>query len=112
MRDAQDYLEVPARHLNATLGRRHADALWRTGVREVDVLGYCSGGLVALEMAKSLVQLGVDVRTLDIVSSYRIPYLIEDERLSCSTSRRRSGCRSTHWVFRKRTCWPTRSPTH
>ncbi|WP_431227452.1 amino acid adenylation domain-containing protein [Burkholderia contaminans] len=81
VRDAQDYLEVPARHLNATLGRRYADALWRTGVREVDVLGYCSGGLVALEMAKSLVQLGVDVRTLDIVSSYRIPYLIEDERL-------------------------------
>ncbi|KFG97115.1 peptide synthetase [Burkholderia paludis] len=81
VRDAQDYLDLPARHLNATLGRRYADALWRAGVREVDVLGYCSGGLVALEMAKSLVQLGVDVRTLDIVSSYRIPYLIEDERL-------------------------------
>ncbi|MDI9682607.1 pyochelin synthetase, partial [Burkholderia cenocepacia] len=55
--------------------------LWRSGVREVDVLGYCSGGLVALEMAKSLVQLGVTVRTLDTMSSYRIPYLIEDERL-------------------------------
>jgi len=81
VRDAQDYLDLPARHLNATLGRRYADALWRSGVREVDVLGYCSGGLVALEMAKSLVQLGVVVRTLDIVSSYRIPYLIEDERL-------------------------------
>ncbi|WP_241293589.1 non-ribosomal peptide synthetase [Burkholderia stabilis] len=81
VRDAQDYLDLPARHLNATLGRRYANALWRSGVREVDVLGYCSGGLVALEMAKSLVQLGVAVRTLDIVSSYRIPYLIEDERL-------------------------------
>lgn len=81
VRDAQDYLDLPARHLNATLGRRYADALWRSGVREVDVLGYCSGGLVALEMAKSLVQLGVSVRMLDIVSSYRIPYLIEDERL-------------------------------
>ncbi|UEP37269.1 amino acid adenylation domain-containing protein [Burkholderia ambifaria] len=81
VRDAQDYLDLPVRHLNATLGRRYAEALWRSGVREVDVLGYCSGGLVALEMAKSLVQLGVAVRTLDIVSSYRIPYLIEDERL-------------------------------
>ncbi|MGY6241192.1 non-ribosomal peptide synthetase [Burkholderia ambifaria] len=81
VRDAQDYLDLPVRHLNATLGRRYAEALWRSGVREVDVLGYCSGGLIALEMAKSLVQLGVAVRTLDIVSSYRIPYLIEDERL-------------------------------
>ncbi|MXN77938.1 amino acid adenylation domain-containing protein [Burkholderia sp. 4701] len=81
VRDAQDYLDLPARHLNATLGRRYAEALWRDGVREADVLGYCSGGLIALEMAKTLVQLGVAVRTLDIVSSYRIPYLIEDERL-------------------------------
>ncbi|QDR36866.1 non-ribosomal peptide synthetase, partial [Pseudomonas aeruginosa] len=45
------------------------------------LLGYCSGGLVALETAKSLVQRGVRVRQLDIVSSYRIPYRVDDERL-------------------------------
>ncbi|MCW0111336.1 thioesterase domain-containing protein, partial [Burkholderia pseudomallei] len=81
VRDAQDYLDLPAQHLNATLGARYARALSREGIGEVDVLGYCSGGLVALEMAKALVQLGVAVRSLDIVSSYRIPYLIDDERL-------------------------------
>ncbi|WP_246794905.1 non-ribosomal peptide synthetase [Burkholderia perseverans] len=81
MEDTDDYLAIPARHVNATLGARYARALAREGVAEVDLLGYCSGGLIAIEMAKALLQLGVAVRSLDIVSSYRIPYLIEDERL-------------------------------
>ncbi|AJK46566.1 non-ribosomal peptide synthetase [Burkholderia plantarii] len=79
--DTDDYLAIPARHVNATLGARYARALAREGLDEVDLLGYCSGGLIAIEMAKALLQLGVTVRSLDIVSSYRIPYLIEDERL-------------------------------
>ncbi len=79
--DSYAYLAIPAEHLNACLGRRYAEALHRAGLREVDLLGYCSGGLVALETAKSLVQRGVRVRQLDIVSSYRIPYRVDDERL-------------------------------
>lgn len=79
--DSDAYLEIPSRHLNACLGHHYADALQAQGLKTVDVLGYCSGGLVALEMAKALVQRGVEVRGLHIVSSYRIPYRIEDERL-------------------------------
>ena len=79
--DSDAYLAIPAEHLNACLGRRYAEALHGAGLREVDLLGYCSGGLVALETAKSLVQCGVRVRQLDIVSSYRIPYRVDDERL-------------------------------
>ncbi len=79
--DSDAYLAIPAEHLNACLGRRYAEALHGAGLREVDLLGYCSGGLVALETAKSLVQRGVRVRQLDIVSSYRIPYRVDDERL-------------------------------
>lgn len=79
--DSEAYLAIPAAHLNACLGRRYAAALHAAGLREVDLLGYCSGGLLALETARSLVQRGVRVRQLDIVSSYRIPYRIDDERL-------------------------------
>ncbi|WP_048305300.1 thioesterase domain-containing protein, partial [Pseudomonas aeruginosa] len=79
--DSDAYLAIPAEHLNACLGRRYAEALHGAGLLEVDLLGYCSGGLVALETAKSLVQRGVRVRQLDIVSSYRIPYRVDDERL-------------------------------
>jgi len=79
--DSDDYLAISPTHLNVTLGRRYAQALWRKGLREVRVLGYCSGGLVALELAKALLQFGGNVQALDIVSSYRIPYLIEDDLL-------------------------------
>ncbi|WIX32330.1 amino acid adenylation domain-containing protein [Salinicola sp. JS01] len=79
--DSDAYLAIPAEHLNAYLGRRYAEALQAAGLREVDLLGYCSGGLLALEMAKALIQRGVRVRHLDIVSSYRIPYCVDDERL-------------------------------
>ncbi|RWA29594.1 non-ribosomal peptide synthetase [Pseudomonas veronii] len=77
--DSDDYLSLPPEHINATLGKRYAQALWDSGRRRFDLLGYCSGGLVTLELAKALLQLGAEVRRVDIVSSYRIPYLVEDE---------------------------------
>ncbi|MDH0303283.1 MULTISPECIES: non-ribosomal peptide synthetase [unclassified Pseudomonas] len=79
--DSEDYLRLPAQHLNATLGKRYAQALWDSGRRRFDLLGYCSGGLVTLELAKALLQLGAEVRQVDIVSSYRIPYRVDDELL-------------------------------
>ncbi len=79
--DSDAYLEIPAEHLNACLGRRYAEIVYAQNWQEVDVLGYCSGGLLALETAKALAMHGVRVRDLDIVSSYRIPYRVEDERL-------------------------------
>ncbi|MQU23334.1 amino acid adenylation domain-containing protein, partial [Pseudomonas helleri] len=79
--DSDDYLSLTPEHINATLGKRYAQALWDSGRRHFDLLGYCSGGLVALELAKALLQLGAEVRHVDIVSSYRIPYLVEDEVL-------------------------------
>ncbi|MCY1438876.1 hypothetical protein D9M71_550920 [compost metagenome] len=55
--------------------------MWDSGRRSFDLLGYCSGGLVTLELAKALLQLGAEVRQVDIVSSYRIPYRVDDELL-------------------------------
>ncbi|MGE8405791.1 MAG: amino acid adenylation domain-containing protein [Pseudomonas sp.] len=79
--DSEEYLRLPAQHVNATLGKRYAQALWDSGRRRFDLLGYCSGGLVTLELAKALLQLGVEVGQVDIVSSYRIPYRVDDELL-------------------------------
>ena len=79
--DSDDYLRLPAQHVNSTLGKRYAQALWDSGRRRFDLLGYCSGGLVTLELAKALLQLGAEVGQVDIVSSYRIPYRVHDELL-------------------------------
>lgn len=77
----EDYFRIPAEHLHATLGRRYAQAIADMGLPQVHLLGYCSGGLLAFEMAKSLVQMNVEVVMLDIVSSHHIPYRIDDELL-------------------------------
>lgn len=79
--DSEDYLGLAPQHVNATLGKRYAQALWDSGQRCFDLLGYCSGGLVTLELAKALLQRGAEVRRVDIVSSYRIPYRVDDELL-------------------------------
>ena len=79
--DSEEYLRLPAQHVNATLGKRYAQVLWDSGQRRFDLLGYCSGGLVTLELAKALLQLGAEVGQVDIVSSYRIPYRVDDELL-------------------------------
>lgn len=81
VQNTEDYLAIPAQYLNTTLGYRYAKLLLNNGITQVNILGYCSGGLIAIELAKSLVQMGGQVDNLDIVSSYRIPYLIEDELL-------------------------------
>ncbi|MCZ9340295.1 non-ribosomal peptide synthase, partial [Streptomyces sp. TRM76130] len=41
--------------------------------------GYCSGGLIAAELARALGEGGAVVRGLTVVSSYRIPYRLDDE---------------------------------
>lgn len=42
-------------YLNVMLGWCYVDVLWCSGVCEVDVFGYCLGGLVVFEMVKLLV---------------------------------------------------------
>ncbi|WP_455922762.1 amino acid adenylation domain-containing protein [Pseudomonas putida] len=82
VQDSDAYLAIAPRFVNATLGGRYARELLASGCPAFDVLGYCSGGLVALELAKALDQAGAQVGQLDIVSSHHIPYLIEDEQLT------------------------------
>ena len=80
--DSAAYIAIAESHLCASLGHRYALALAMAGIKTVNLLGYCSGGLVALETAKSLVQLGVRVQGLDIVSSYRVPVRMNNECLA------------------------------
>ncbi|WP_042693420.1 phosphopantetheine-binding protein, partial [Azospirillum sp. B506] len=46
------------------------------------IVGYCLGGLLATEIAQRLAQRGVTVERLSVISSYRVPFLIEDDILA------------------------------
>ncbi|WP_305072978.1 non-ribosomal peptide synthetase [Micromonospora okii] len=62
--------------------RRAADytrRLLETGHERFHVVGYCMGGLVALEIARQLTEAGATVASLTIISSYGLPHTVEDD---------------------------------
>jgi pyochelin synthetase len=64
------------------LANRHTEALLATGVDRVHLVGYCMGGLLAPEIANRLTKAGVEVTGLTAISSYRVPYLVEDDLMA------------------------------
>ncbi|MGW1893518.1 amino acid adenylation domain-containing protein [Streptomyces sp. NPDC002004] len=77
--DSDRYLELAAHRLVEDLATRYAREVLAAGHREVEVVGYCSGGLIAAELARALGEGGAEVRRLTVVSSYRIPYRLHDD---------------------------------
>ncbi|MEU3914329.1 amino acid adenylation domain-containing protein [Streptomyces sp. NPDC029721] len=77
--DSDGYLELAPHRLVEDLAARYAREVLAAGHRDVEVVGYCSGGLVAAELARALCEGGAVVRGLTVVSSYRIPYRLDDE---------------------------------
>ncbi|MGF6188800.1 AMP-binding protein [Serratia sp. 2723] len=75
------YLTLPAEKLFESLAERYCQALREQQVRQVYLFGYCMGGLIAAVMAEKLLESGIEVKQLIVVSSYRIPFIIEDDVL-------------------------------
>ncbi|NXZ85512.1 AMP-binding protein [Serratia fonticola] len=75
------YLTLPAETLFESLAERYCQALRGQQIRQVYLFGYCMGGLIAAVMAEKLLESGIEVKQLIVVSSYRIPFIIEDDIL-------------------------------
>ena len=52
------------------------------GARELHVVGYCLGGLIATEVARGLAEAGANVATLTVISSHSPRFRLDDELLS------------------------------
>ncbi|OKI02564.1 non-ribosomal peptide synthetase [Streptomyces sp. CB02923] len=76
------YLETDPPRLIGDLAERHAHALTAAGHKRVHLVGYCLGGLVATELAGRLARTGTEVTGLTVISSYRVPYRVEDDLLA------------------------------
>jgi pyochelin synthetase len=57
----------------------YAREVQAAGLDDVEIVGYCLGGPVALELARALGEAGVTVRRLTLVSSHRVPDPPHDE---------------------------------
>ncbi|MDT9646922.1 thioesterase domain-containing protein, partial [Pseudomonas sp. JV245A] len=64
------------------LAERYADTLQAEGRRQVSIVGYCLGGLLATELAACLAARSIEVLQLSVISSYRVPFMIEDDLLA------------------------------
>ncbi|GAA3983107.1 amino acid adenylation domain-containing protein [Thermobifida alba] len=60
----------------------YAHALLERGVRRFHVVGYCLGGLIATEVARTLTEAGAEVASLTAISTHRPPFRLDDELIS------------------------------
>lgn len=74
--DAQ-YLDSDAKEHIVTIGQRYAKILTDSGYRRIQPIGYCMGGLVAIEAARTLIEYGIEVELVTTIDT--IPIVLEME---------------------------------
>ncbi|MBF4998070.1 amino acid adenylation domain-containing protein [Nocardia sp. BSTN01] len=75
------YSEIAPGRLVATLASRYGQAIRDLRPARVHLLGYCMGGLLAVEIARYLQESAVAVGGVTVISSYRVPVEIHDDDL-------------------------------
>ncbi|WP_205873880.1 non-ribosomal peptide synthetase [Mycobacterium camsae] len=73
------YSQIAPAELFTTLAARYSEPIIALAPKKVHLLGYCMGGLLAAEIAKRLEEAAIDVGTVTVVSSYRVPMDVEDD---------------------------------
>lgn len=73
------YADIDPAELFTTLGARYGTPIVALAPTKVHLLGYCMGGLLATEIAKCLEEAGIEIGTVTVVSSYRVPMDVEDD---------------------------------
>jgi pyochelin synthetase len=79
--DIKTYLSIPPDKLIEHLGQQYAELLLHHGACRFEVIGYCSGGLIAIETAKVLLESGAAVSPVTVISTDRFRYQVKDELL-------------------------------
>lgn len=79
--DAQDYLECTTEMLIKDRARVYAQELDGMEVESFELVGYCIGGMFALETAKVLTELGREVRRVICISTHQCPHRVSNELL-------------------------------
>ncbi|MFI5793622.1 amino acid adenylation domain-containing protein [Streptomyces sp. NPDC051677] len=80
--DLDAYLSGAPESLVGALADRYAQVLPSEGLTKVHLVGYCMGGLLVTELADRLTRAGAEVSGVSVISSYRVPYVVEDDLLA------------------------------
>ncbi|EPH02562.1 amino acid adenylation domain-containing protein [Propionibacterium sp. oral taxon 192 str. F0372] len=76
--DMEAYCALDPAELVVRLGREYAQRVIDAGHTKVQLIGYCMGGFIALEIARSLMEKGIDVVDLTLIDSTPLTHRIED----------------------------------
>jgi len=79
--DAKIYLAHEPQQLIPDLAVEYAALLRTHGIRRFHLIGYCMGGLLATEIARVLLETGMTLAPVTVISSDRFRYRIDDDLL-------------------------------
>ena len=79
--DIKTYLSIPPDKLIEHLGQQYAEVLLHHGACRFELIGYCSGGLIAIEITRVLLESGAAVSPVTVISTDRFQYQVKDELL-------------------------------
>ncbi|MDE3722954.1 amino acid adenylation domain-containing protein [Nocardiopsis sp. N85] len=80
--DVAAFLEADPATVIKRWAADYATALLDRGGDRFHVVGYCLGGLIATEVARSLTEAGAEVASLTAISTHRPPFRLDDELIS------------------------------
>jgi len=79
--NVDQFIAIPTSRLIEELGIRYAEEILQYKACRFDLIGYCSGGLLAMEIARNLLESGVEVGPVTIIDTSTFKYRVEDELL-------------------------------
>ncbi|MBU3186314.1 non-ribosomal peptide synthetase [Clostridium estertheticum] len=77
--NADVYSSLDSETLIETIAEDYANRLIKTGCKDMQFIGYSLGGIIAVEVARRIVESGVNLTDLVIIDPHHIPLTIEDE---------------------------------
>ncbi|HCD8868579.1 TPA: non-ribosomal peptide synthase, partial [Enterococcus faecium] len=67
--DEKSFLSISPDNLISTLGYEYANLLEQTGEKEFELIGFCTGGLIAIETGKVLLEKGLKVNMVTTIDT-------------------------------------------
>ncbi|CVK20158.1 non-ribosomal peptide synthetase [Sporomusa sphaeroides] len=79
VKDAQKYCALAPDRLVETVADDYAGELLKTGHKKMQLVGYCLGGLFAVEVARRLLESGIQLTDMVLVDSHPVLFDVQDD---------------------------------